>query len=70
MRIYRDNRSLYGVRKIHHQLLHDGIRVARCTVIRFDVQVGLQGRGARQGTTHDQAESRNDASCRFGEPYL
>jgi transposase len=59
MRIYRDNRSVYGVRKIHHQLLHDGIRVARCTVIRLMCKLDIKGvvRGKVPRTTRPKAET-------------
>jgi transposase InsO family protein len=45
--------GVYGVRKIWHQLRHDGETVARCTVARLMGVEGLQGvvRGARIRTT-------------------
>ena len=41
-RIYRDNRDVYGVRKVWRQLQRDGTSVAR-TVARLMRVAGLQG---------------------------
>jgi putative transposase len=45
--------GVYGVRKMCHQVRHDGETVARCTVARLMGVEGLQGvvRGARIRTT-------------------
>ena len=32
LRVYDENHQVHGVRKVWHQLLREGIRVARCTV--------------------------------------
>jgi putative transposase len=53
--------GLYGARKVHAQLLREGISVARCTVERLMKQAGLQGvrRGKAVRTTiPDQAATR------------
>ena len=46
---YRANYEVYGVRKVWHQLRHDGERVTRCTVARLMRAAGLQGAAARPG---------------------
>jgi len=52
-RVFDNNYSVYGARKIWHQLSREGIAVARCTVERLMRQAGLAGRvrGARKRTT-------------------
>ncbi|WP_432759025.1 IS3 family transposase [Escherichia coli] len=40
-RVYDENHKVYGVRKVWRQLLREGIRVARCTVARLMVVMGL-----------------------------
>src|ERR1700754_3643587 len=41
--IHRENYSVYGVRKIWHDLHRQGVRVARCTVERLMRAAGLRG---------------------------
>ena len=52
-RIFRENFSVYGVRKIWRQLHREGIPAARCTVARLMRQMGLSGaiRGRKFQTT-------------------
>jgi transposase InsO family protein len=52
-RVYRDNFSVYGVRKVWLQLCREGVPVARCTVARLMSNLGLRGvrRGAFKITT-------------------
>ena len=52
-RVFDQNRQVYGVRKVWHQLQREGISVTRCTVARLMRQLGLQGacRGKRVRTT-------------------
>jgi putative transposase len=52
-RIFADNFSVYGVRKVWRQMQRDGIGVARCTVARLMAGMGLQGiiRGKSVRTT-------------------
>ena len=52
-RVFEANFSVYGVRKIWHQLRREGIMVARCTVARLMRTLGLQGivRGRKVRTT-------------------
>jgi putative transposase len=60
-RVYRDNFSCYGARKVWRQLLREGHRVARSTVERLMRKLGLQGavRGkTRRTTTPDERASR------------
>lgn len=52
-RVWLENFSVYGTRKVWRQLQREGIAVARCTVERLMRHLGLQGvvRGAHKRTT-------------------
>ncbi len=52
-RVWRENRQVYGARKVWKQLNREGQPVARCTVARLMRDMGLQGvvRGRRFKTT-------------------
>ena len=52
-RVWKENRSFYGARKVWLQLHREGFAVARCTVERLMCQMGLQGvvRGRQYKTT-------------------
>jgi len=52
-RVFDANFQVYGARKVWHQLLREGIQVARCTVERLMREMGLQGvvRGRKCRTT-------------------
>jgi transposase InsO family protein len=56
-RVYEENFSVYGVRKVWRQLNREGIAVARCSVARLMQTMGLQGvvRGKRVRTTISNA---------------
>jgi len=58
-RVYDENHSVYGVRKVWRQLLRDGISVARCTVARLMKVMGLAGvrRGKKVRTTVSRKET-------------
>ena len=43
LRIWRENFSVYGAKKVWQQLNREGIRSARCTVERLMRQLGLRG---------------------------
>ncbi len=61
LRVYEENRRVYGADKIWMQLNREGTRVARCTVERLMRQLGIQGirRGRRWKTTiPDQLQAR------------
>ncbi|MGY2933148.1 transposase InsO family protein [Bradyrhizobium sp. GM6.1] len=53
-RVFEENFSVYGVRKIWRQLKREGFDVARCTVARLMREMGLQGviRGKPVKTTN------------------
>lgn len=60
-RVWRENRRVYGVRKVWKQLKREGIEVARCTVERLMQSMSLQGviRGRKFRTTKpDEAALR------------
>src|SRR5437762_181012 len=42
-RVWRENREVYGVRKVWKQLRREGQAVARCTVARLMRRLGLAG---------------------------
>ena len=42
-RVYEENHSVYGARKVWRQLLREGFSVARCTVKRLMKIIGLRG---------------------------
>src|SRR5680860_1519510 len=48
-RVFNENYSVYGARKVWRQLHREGHRVARCTVERLMRRLGL--RGALRGKT-------------------
>ncbi|GII59206.1 hypothetical protein Pth03_75950 [Planotetraspora thailandica] len=52
-RIYQDNYSSYGARKVYRQLRREGHAVARCTVQRLMGELGIVGlvRGKARSTT-------------------
>ena len=52
-RVWRENREVYGARKVWRQLHREGVEVARCTVERLMRDMGLQGvvRGRKFKTT-------------------
>jgi putative transposase len=52
-RVYKDNRSVYGPRKVCRQLRREGFTVARCTIERLMRVLGLKGevRGKTWKTT-------------------
>jgi putative transposase len=63
-RVFKDNRSCYGPRKVWRQLRREGIPVARCTVERLMRRMGLKGvvRGRLHRTTipDEQAQRPSD----------
>ena len=52
-RVWKENRCVYGVRKVWRQLKRESFPVARCTVQRLMKRLGIQGavRGRRCKTT-------------------
>ena len=52
-RVFEDNLSVYGVRKVWHQMRREGFEVARCTVARLMKDTGIEGviRGKKPKTT-------------------
>ena len=63
MRIYQDNRGVYGARKIHHLLLREGFHIARCSVAQIMRKLGIQGvvRGKIPCTIRPRAETERSA---------
>ena len=52
-RVFEENLSVYGVRKVWHQMRREGFDIARCTVTRLMKDLGLEGvvRGKKPKTT-------------------
>jgi len=52
-RVFEENLSVYGVRKVWHQMRREGFDIARCTVARLMKDSGLEGvvRGKKPKTT-------------------
>jgi hypothetical protein len=50
-RVFEDNLSVYGVRKVWHQMRREGFDIARCTVARLMKDIGIEGviRGKKPG---------------------
>ena len=52
-RVFEENLSVYGVRKVWHQMRREGFDIARCTVARLMKDIGIEGviRGKTPKTT-------------------
>ncbi len=61
-RVWKENRSVYGARKVWLQMKREGFAVARCTVERLMSQMGLRGatrgRSSRRTTIADETATR------------
>jgi transposase InsO family protein len=42
-RVFAENSEVYGARKVWRQLNREGVKVARCTIERLMIDLGLQG---------------------------
>ena len=62
LRVWRENLQVYGAKKVWKQLNREGIRVARCTVARLMVQLGLSG--AVRGRRFKLTTIADDAAAR------
>lgn len=58
-RVYDENYSVYGIRKVWRQLQREGFSVARCTIERLMKSMGLVGvlRGKKVRTTVSRKEA-------------
>jgi len=61
-RVWKENQSVYGARKVWKQLKREGFEVARCTVERLMAEMGLQGvvrgRAFKRTTIADESAER------------
>jgi transposase InsO family protein len=61
-RVWKENQSVYGARKVWKQLKREGFEVARCTVERLMAAMGLQGvvrgRAFKRTTIPDESAQR------------
>jgi len=61
-RVWKENQSVYGARKVWKQLKREGFVVARCTVERLMAEMGLQGvvrgRAFKRTTIADESAQR------------
>lgn len=60
-RVHEASSGLYGARKVWHQLLRDGVAVARCAVAP-DGSHGAGGRSARQDDDHHGQQPQSAVS--------
>lgn len=58
-RVYDENYSVYGVRKVWHQLQREGFSVARCTIERLMKAMGLSECSGVKSAYDSQPESIN-----------
>ena len=61
-RVYKDNYSVYGARKIWYQLQREGFSIARCTIERLMTALGI--RGARRGRGFIRTTISDDLAMR------
>jgi len=56
LRVWQDNRSVYGARKLWHAMRREQFDIARCTVERLMRNIGIEGvrRGKKVKTTYGQ----------------
>src|SRR5690625_6466927 len=59
--IWEKNKSVYGARKIWHQMKREGKTIARCTVERLMRKIGIQG--IRRGKKIKAAHPYGQANC-------
>jgi len=57
LRVWQENRSVYGARKLWHAMKREQFDIARCTVERLMRDIGIEGvrRGKKVKTTHGQS---------------
>lgn len=69
-RVYDENYSVYGIRKVWKQLQREGFSVARCTIERLMKNMGLVGvlRGKKVRTTISRKEAT--ASDRVNRQFV
>jgi putative transposase len=60
-RVFEENWSVYGVRKVWRQLRREGFDIARCTVARVMKDMGLQG--IIRGKPHRTTKPDRSAPC-------
>jgi putative transposase len=66
-RVFEENWSVYGVRKVWHQLRREGFDVARCTVARLMKDMGFRASSAASRTGR-RSRTRSAMPAGQGEP--
>jgi hypothetical protein len=61
-RVFEQNFSVYGVRKVWRQLKREGFELARCTVQRLMRALGLQG-AVRGRKVHTTIRQKDEEPC-------
>ena len=61
LRVWRENKEVYGARKVWKQMLREGIQIARCTVARLMKRLGLKG--VKRGRVVRTTYSNKAAAC-------
>ena len=69
-RVWREHRTVYGVRKVWKQLGREGYAVARCTVSRLMRRLGRRRRARPVLQDDDDTGSRRGAPAGPGEPAV
>jgi putative transposase len=71
-RVHAEHFGVYGVRKVWHQLLREGLRVARCTVARIMRKMGLKGvvRGERWVKTTESSDAESLPGDRVRRQFI
>src|SRR6056297_3452283 len=64
-RVFKENLSVYGVRKVWHQMRREGFDVARCTVARLMNDTGIEG--VVRGKRPTDNDSRQGAAVPIGQ---
>ncbi len=66
-RIWEENFQVYGVRKVWHQLVREGVQVARCTVECLMRQLGLLRSYPRSKALHNGQRPKSKAGAGLGK---
>ena len=58
-RVFEENLSVYGVRKVWHQMRREGFDIARCTVARLMKDNGIEGGVRGKKKRRQQSQTRH-----------
>lgn len=69
-RVFDENYSIYGYRKVWHQLVREGISVARCTVVRLMKAMEIRGVVRGKGVTTTRSSREAAAEDRVNRQFV